>query len=347
MRPRWRTIGSGPPGASNTSKATRPSECIFCSKPALATTSEALIAHRGERCFVMLNAFPYNNGHVMVAPYEHTGDLPDSTDATAAELMALAQRSLRALERRLRARGIQRRRQPGHGRRRRRRGPRPPARRAALGGRHELHAGARRHAGAAAEPRGQLPRAARGLRARTRRDGGRSPGIFKAYDVRGIYPDQIDEQRRLPASGARSRACCRPARRRQRAATACSVAVGHDMRLHSPALAERLRARPGRRGLRRARHRDGRHRDGLLRRRLARARRRRVRDRLAQPEAVGRLQAGARGGDRRFRATAASRTCGGCRDGDFSDARPARARTSGATSTRSSSATCSASSTPR
>ena len=37
-----------------------------------ATMTRRLIVHRGERCFVMLNAFPYTNGHVMVAPYEHT-----------------------------------------------------------------------------------------------------------------------------------------------------------------------------------------------------------------------------------------------------------------------------------
>lgn len=72
--------------------------CIFCTKPGLGDDEAALIPHRGERCFVMLNAFPYNNGHLMIAPYEHTARLQDLDDGTAAELMGLSQRSLRALE---------------------------------------------------------------------------------------------------------------------------------------------------------------------------------------------------------------------------------------------------------
>ena len=69
--------GFGHPGGSSTSRAGRPSECIFCTKPALGDDEEALIVHRGERCFVILNAFPYNNGHLMVAPYEHGGELEE------------------------------------------------------------------------------------------------------------------------------------------------------------------------------------------------------------------------------------------------------------------------------
>jgi ATP adenylyltransferase len=48
-------------------------QCIFCAKPGEGPESdrENLILHRGERCFVILNKFPYTNGHLMVAPYEH------------------------------------------------------------------------------------------------------------------------------------------------------------------------------------------------------------------------------------------------------------------------------------
>jgi ATP adenylyltransferase len=77
-------------------KGEKADECIFCAKPALDDET-ALIARRGERCFVMLNAFPYTSGHVMVAPYEHTADLAGLDEPTARELMSLTQDSLRAI----------------------------------------------------------------------------------------------------------------------------------------------------------------------------------------------------------------------------------------------------------
>ena len=52
-------------------------ECIFCAKPAEDDDEANLIVHRGERCFVILNLFPYTNGHLMVAPYEHLPTLPE------------------------------------------------------------------------------------------------------------------------------------------------------------------------------------------------------------------------------------------------------------------------------
>jgi ATP adenylyltransferase len=72
-------------------------ECIFCAKPAVDDES-ALIVRRGDRCFVMLNAFPYTSGHVMIAPYEHTADLSGLDDATSLELMSLVREALRAIE---------------------------------------------------------------------------------------------------------------------------------------------------------------------------------------------------------------------------------------------------------
>jgi ATP adenylyltransferase len=73
-------------------------ECIFCVKPAADDDQANLIVHRGELCFVILNLFPYTNGHMMVAPYEHVATLPELDAKTTAEMMALAQRAMRGLE---------------------------------------------------------------------------------------------------------------------------------------------------------------------------------------------------------------------------------------------------------
>lgn len=77
-------------------KGEKSDECIFCTKPALEDES-ALIVRRGDRCFVMLNAFPYTSGHVMVAPYEHIADLAALDEQTAGELIALTQESIKAI----------------------------------------------------------------------------------------------------------------------------------------------------------------------------------------------------------------------------------------------------------
>ena len=75
-------------------------ECIFCAFPdeGPARDADNLIAHRGERCFVILNKFPYTNGHLMVAPYEHIGRLQEIPGETLAEMMALAQQAMDRLE---------------------------------------------------------------------------------------------------------------------------------------------------------------------------------------------------------------------------------------------------------
>ena len=52
-------------------------DCIFCAKTVADDDEANLIVHRGEHCFVILNLFPYTNGHLMVAPYEHIGRIQD------------------------------------------------------------------------------------------------------------------------------------------------------------------------------------------------------------------------------------------------------------------------------
>ncbi len=78
--------------------------CVFCNllaasayaveqgMPALDADRAANIVYRGSQCFICLNAFPYNSGHVMVLPYRHTAELAQLETTAAQEMMALAQR---------------------------------------------------------------------------------------------------------------------------------------------------------------------------------------------------------------------------------------------------------------
>ena len=73
-----------------------PEDCLFCIKPQLED-AEAHIVHRGRLCYVLLNRYPYNNGHLMVVPYTHAPSLEDLEAETAADLVALTQLCLRVL----------------------------------------------------------------------------------------------------------------------------------------------------------------------------------------------------------------------------------------------------------
>ena len=72
--------------------------CIFCAKPGEGDDRGNLIVHRGERCFVILNLYPYTNGHLMIAPFEHVGAIQELPAETTVEMMALAQRAIEVLE---------------------------------------------------------------------------------------------------------------------------------------------------------------------------------------------------------------------------------------------------------
>jgi ATP adenylyltransferase len=73
--------------------------CIFDTKPQRdpAEDAEQLIMYRGERCFVMMNLYPYNTGHLLIAPYEHLASLEFLPPETTAELMLLTQRCQKAI----------------------------------------------------------------------------------------------------------------------------------------------------------------------------------------------------------------------------------------------------------
>lgn len=68
--------------------------CIFVELPTHGNDRENLLLHRGNKAFVMLNAFPYTNGHVMVAPYKHTADMADLDDDELLEINQLVAKSV-------------------------------------------------------------------------------------------------------------------------------------------------------------------------------------------------------------------------------------------------------------
>ena len=55
-------------------------KCIFCEKPEEKKDDENYILFRGRKNFVILNIFPYNNGHLMVSPYRHLSSMDEMTD---------------------------------------------------------------------------------------------------------------------------------------------------------------------------------------------------------------------------------------------------------------------------
>lgn len=71
--------------------------CPFCAAPT-KTDDEGLIVHRGETCYVVMNLFPYNPGHVLVCPYRHVSLYVDLADDETAEFTALTKQAIRAID---------------------------------------------------------------------------------------------------------------------------------------------------------------------------------------------------------------------------------------------------------
>ncbi len=66
--------------------------CVLCRALEDATGEKSLVVHRGATNFIVMNLYPYNAGHVMVAPRRHVGSLAEATPEELAEMMSLARR---------------------------------------------------------------------------------------------------------------------------------------------------------------------------------------------------------------------------------------------------------------
>ncbi len=71
--------------------------CIFCTKPKENDDEKNLILYRGKQSFVIMNLFPYNLGHIMVAPYAHKASLELLTPEEINEIFQVAGECVRIL----------------------------------------------------------------------------------------------------------------------------------------------------------------------------------------------------------------------------------------------------------
>ena len=67
--------------------------CIFCIKAAENQDAQNYILHRGKLNFILLNLFPYTNGHIMIAPYQHVATLEETREEALAEMTRLTRRA--------------------------------------------------------------------------------------------------------------------------------------------------------------------------------------------------------------------------------------------------------------
>jgi len=85
-------------------KAPRPDGCVFCDQVS-QSDEDAMIVHRGEHCYVVLNLYPYGSGHMMILPFRHVSTPGDLDSDERAELWDLLDRAQRATKDGLGAQG--------------------------------------------------------------------------------------------------------------------------------------------------------------------------------------------------------------------------------------------------
>lgn len=82
------------------------SGCLFCELAAQGDDRERMVLHRGKHCFTMLNRFPYNNGHIMIVPFRHTGNLLELSAEENAAIMRMCAHSVDIIGKALSADGF-------------------------------------------------------------------------------------------------------------------------------------------------------------------------------------------------------------------------------------------------
>mgnify|MGYP002836927301 CR=1 FL=1 len=80
--------------------------CLFCDKSHIGKDEDNLVVHRGENAYILMNLYPYNNGHLMVVPYDHEKNFDDLQPDTQVEMMNLMSQAMGVLRESLDADGF-------------------------------------------------------------------------------------------------------------------------------------------------------------------------------------------------------------------------------------------------
>ena len=80
--------------------------CILCGIRDAQDNSQALVIHRSELSYVVMNKFPYSSGHLMVVPNRHIGDWESLSKDESVEMMSLSQMCIKALRQSMGAQGF-------------------------------------------------------------------------------------------------------------------------------------------------------------------------------------------------------------------------------------------------
>lgn len=72
--------------------------CVFCKKHQSTKDRENLLLFRGEESFVLMNLYPYSNGHLMISPYKHTSNTNDISEIGNQEIMSLTNKSMEIIK---------------------------------------------------------------------------------------------------------------------------------------------------------------------------------------------------------------------------------------------------------
>lgn len=84
----------------------KPDACVFCLPEHKQEDAERLVLYRGESVFVIMNKYPYNNGHLMVTPYRHLMNICDLTPSESRECMSLLQAGTAIVQKAFSAQGV-------------------------------------------------------------------------------------------------------------------------------------------------------------------------------------------------------------------------------------------------